>query len=289
MIQDIVKHRIEIEKYKNEVARRIIKNLAGLYPEIKPYILDIDFNNANYMLNQVRSVIDERMAGIKQTLQSNATDFMVYEASFQTKVISTLLDNKKITREFMNKQTASIVFDKAYLINDTFGNTFDNMNYSFKKSITDNVNFAIKNGLTSRDVTSQVRQVMISFTDNNINSLVRTTIQNASTLAAEEAYKDADVEWYQYCAVLDNRTTQICQDLNNTVAKVGEGKIPPQHYNCRSFTIPLDNKKAMELAKNYPEFFKNNNDGSLPEPDAKDGKMYVTSSLTLDNMIKREL
>ncbi len=37
-----------------------------------------------------------------------------------------------------------------------------------------------------------------------------------------------------YVAILDGRTTLICRDLDGNVYPIGEGRYPPQHFNCRS-------------------------------------------------------
>lgn len=44
---------------------------------------------------------------------------------------------------------------------------------------------------------------------------------------------------YRYVAVLDERTTQLCRSLDGQIFVVGKGPMPPQHYNCRSTTMPV--------------------------------------------------
>lgn len=47
-----------------------------------------------------------------------------------------------------------------------------------------------------------------------------------------------------YVATLDSRTTPICQSLDGLEFPVGEGAIPPVHFNCRSIRVPvIDGRK----------------------------------------------
>ena len=47
----------------------------------------------------------------------------------------------------------------------------------------------------------------------------------------------------QIIATLDGRTSQVCRSLDGRVFKVGEGRRPPFHINCRStFILVLDPK-----------------------------------------------
>lgn len=44
---------------------------------------------------------------------------------------------------------------------------------------------------------------------------------------------------YQYSAIMDERTSDICSGLHNTIFKAGDEPIPPMHFNCRSVLIPI--------------------------------------------------
>lgn len=48
-----------------------------------------------------------------------------------------------------------------------------------------------------------------------------------------------------FLAVLDSRTTPICQSLDGDLYDVGEGPIPPLHWNCRSTRVPVLNGQAI--------------------------------------------
>ena len=46
---------------------------------------------------------------------------------------------------------------------------------------------------------------------------------------------------YQYSAVLDDRTSDICAGLHGKIFRAGTEPVPPMHFNCRSILVPLTN------------------------------------------------
>lgn len=47
------------------------------------------------------------------------------------------------------------------------------------------------------------------------------------------------VTGYQYSAIMDERTSEICSGLHGKFFKSGTEPIPPMHFNCRSTLIPI--------------------------------------------------
>lgn len=73
--------------------------------------------------------------------------------------------------------------------------------------------------------------------------LVRTEANRVQNMALMAAYKENGVERYEYVAIMDERTSEICEGLNGKTFLVAEAEpgvnMPPMHPNCRSSTIPL--------------------------------------------------
>lgn len=74
------------------------------------------------------------------------------------------------------------------------------------------------------------------------NRLLATEQNYVSNQCEMEAYQDAGIEEYYFVAVLDGKTSTICQELDGKVFPVSEqtpGKnCPPMHPWCRSTTAP---------------------------------------------------
>jgi len=54
------------------------------------------------------------------------------------------------------------------------------------------------------------------------------------------------VTGYQFSAILDNSTSDICEGLNGKIFANGDQPIPPLHFNCRSLLIPITKYEKME-------------------------------------------
>ena len=77
--------------------------------------------------------------------------------------------------------------------------------------------------------------------DNQIITLVRTSINQVANTASQQVYEaNQDItKKYRYVATLDARTSSICRALDGREFEYGKGPMPPQHFNCRSTTVPV--------------------------------------------------
>jgi len=122
---------------------------------------------------------------------------------------------------------------------------------------------SIRDGLLAGDTTAQMRRRLIGklrfntlaktakqqqlamrgasmmLANPQIQTIVRTSINQVSNVAAQQVYKanpDATKK-YRYLATLDSRTSSRCRSLDQQVFEYGKGPEPPQHFNCRSRTV----------------------------------------------------
>jgi SPP1 gp7 family putative phage head morphogenesis protein len=91
-----------------------------------------------------------------------------------------------------------------------------------------------------------------SVTDSQVVALIRTSINQVANTASQQVYEaNQDItQKYRYIATLDTRTSAICRALDGREFDYGKGPMPPQHFNCRSTTVPVINYK--ELGFNPP-------------------------------------
>ena len=108
--------------------------------------------------------------------------------------------------------------------------------------------------------------------NNQIRTVVRTSINqvaNAASMKTYEANQDITKK-YRYTATLDTRTSPICRALDGTEHDYGKGPIPPQHFNCRSTTVPIIDYEGLGFDPPPPsKIGRPNSDKSVP-----DGETY---------------
>lgn len=87
-----------------------------------------------------------------------------------------------------------------------------------------------------------------------LETIYRTNIQSAYGAGRYKQVMDPDIvkvrPFLMFDAVLDNRVTNICRDLDNTVLPATDSfwdtHTPPLHFNCRSALRSLRRKRAEE-------------------------------------------
>lgn len=91
--------------------------------------------------------------------------------------------------------------------------------------------------------------------------LIRTENTYVTGQAELQAYKEAKITRYEYAALIDNRTSDICKELDGKIFDVDEAEpgknYPPMHPFCRSSTL-ADLPTEEELDKEWEDFEREN-------------------------------
>jgi len=80
-----------------------------------------------------------------------------------------------------------------------------------------------------------------------LSTIVRTNLTEAYNFGRWQAAHDPDVvgfiDYLEYSAVLDEKTTEICRFLHGKLIPIEESEsgrlAPPNHFNCRSLLVPV--------------------------------------------------
>lgn len=78
-----------------------------------------------------------------------------------------------------------------------------------------------------------------------LETIIRTNltdVYNQGRLVQGEQAEEF-LEGWQYSAIIDGRTTEVCQALDGTTFEAGDARVnslrPPRHFNCRSVLVPI--------------------------------------------------
>lgn len=152
---------------------------------------------------------------------------------------------------------------------------------------------AIKQGVDDKETADAlVRLIRGTRSSGYSNGVLGIVKRNADMLArmavlqsANEArlwFNDANSGFFPYwrfTAILDNRTSHTCRDLNGNIYKVNEGPMPPRHPNCRSFPIPSRNK-ARWSNEGRDAFF------ARTAPDIGNIDSYLSGGITIERLMR---
>ena len=113
--------------------------------------------------------------------------------------------------------------------------------------------------------------------------VARTLVNDIYNYAVIQSYIETGTNYFQFQAVIDNRTSDICRMLNGSIFPASEAQHyrPPLHYRCRSRLIALQGNTV----RNTGMMFDNRNFSTL-----YDGNMRpYTSSTVTPTVINQEL
>ena len=126
------------------------------------------------------------------------------------------------------------------------GKNFSKRVWNNTTLLSRNIRSAITNGvhrgLSVQQMSQMIEDKMHAGYSNAVR-LVRTEMNFVNNQAHYDSMKDAGVEYYQFMAVLDNRTSQRCRALDGEVFLLEERDVganyPPMHARCRSTVAPF--------------------------------------------------
>jgi len=153
------------------------------------------------------------------------------------------LDQKAIARKELFKQNFNqpLPTDKflEFLEKETYQYVGD-WEYTITKRTRNELIAAIKDGRPLSSVITVLDDELNSLSEVSLERYSRTKLTEVMNRARLEEFEDSKVvAGYQYSAIMDDRTTDICSGLHGKFFKAGSEPVPPTHFNCRSTLIPI--------------------------------------------------
>lgn len=115
------------------------------------------------------------------------------------------------------------------------------------KTIQDTILNGVHRGVSVNKLAKEVQQRMGVGKSDAIR-LVRTELNYVHNQAALDSLKSANMEYFQFIATLDKRTSSICRQHDNNIYSVADAEVgtnvPPLHPRCRSTIAGTLDKKA---------------------------------------------
>lgn len=202
-----------------------------------------------------------------QELQNNInTELMMLNGKQETELTNTLEtvykngfnSTAKVLIEGLNLGISFTIPSTDYILKvlrtPWSGKNYSDIIWKNKEQLTNWLNTSLPRHLTMGSTIPEMVKDIQHKLDVNYNSarrLVRTETNYVSNQASMEAYeKSGVVSKYQFIATLDERTSEICEDMNLRIFNTKDSQVgvntPPMHSNCRSTTIPYLEKYAEE-------------------------------------------
>lgn len=237
----------------------------------------------------------ERLRALQTDLQLTLTEATIAQ---EKGIANTLDDVAKVSQSVLAKSMKDAIglsFNtiaskklKQILSSDWSGATWSDRLWKDReivgKKLTDILERGMVQGTSLQTMTRELKQVTgQSF--NNAFRLIRTETSHIDGQVTLEGYKQAGeelgLEYYEYDAFLDSRTSSICRELDKKRFKVSDAEVgvnyPPMHPNCRSTTqLVLDEEYKQEETE-----FKEMSEKSIEESKAQIDKLSLDEKKAL--------
>lgn len=277
-----IKHLILLEGQKERIAN-LLSRFFNAYNKDFYEILKQDEVNSK-KITKFNSLFNDIFKNFKKKYNEEIFNLAKFESEFQFNLMQKFSDEKDLfglTDELIYK----IINDKTVMgdfIDDFIENQKINMTYKARQQF----NIGLAAGETTDDLAKRLEKNVLNITARNATILARTAVTSVLNETKHEVYKKNKVKKYQYVAIIDSRTTDICIELDGKIFDIDDKDAPrpPQHYQCRSSTIPIFVEED-EIKQNFKKW--------ADENDVKTDKngnyiFDVNTVQSLKNLIKKE-
>lgn len=123
-----------------------------------------------------------------------------------------------------------------------------------KQKLTDSLNKNFIQGSSISELAAEISKILDTDYKNCVR-LMRTEVNYINNKASIESYKEKGIKQYEFVAVLDLRTSEICADMDGEIINIDDLVVgvncPPLHPNCRSTIIPyIEGIERNRVARN---------------------------------------
>lgn len=232
--EELKEWKISLEKYKELAQDKANKRyLNEMY--LRSRVSRLDALEAQIQ-SEIR-LLGEKQKGITQNTLEN-----VYEGTYQ--------DTMQVINEFTGIVIRYDKFDKKEL-ESIVKQPFQNSNFSSriwddKANLIEQLKTTLAQHIIMGKSPSQLAEAFskkMGTSYYKASRLLNTEAANITEQATLQSYKDTNIDEYEILAVLDERTSEICQNMNGKRFRTSEAKTginyPPFHPNCRTTTVPV--------------------------------------------------
>jgi len=233
-----LKHRALLSLYE----KKLDNDLTKVMSSHKKRLVTSALKNGNKSVNALNRAL---------TLETRKTYRKIYRNGI-TELKALASTSSKFHSNTLKQSLGKVYRSKVYTglkVNDliinsagTYSEQIASISLSQQRRIKDVVKRGMIDNLAVNKIADNVGR-SIDLPSAQLKTLSRTAITETSSNISNATYKlNGDViDGYQYVATLDSRTSLICGRLDGKVFRLDDktGVRPPQHFNCRSTTVPI--------------------------------------------------
>jgi SPP1 gp7 family putative phage head morphogenesis protein len=286
-----LRHRLGLDQISGSIRNKVISLLNETDEDIENRLQfrlrrglsgdAVRHNQLNQLRNELQDINQQIMQDVKSTWTGELEDLSKNEAQFQADEIDRAMPGE-VDVETNVPTGPQLVATVAS--NPMEGNTLSQWAKKIEQDRTDNIMNEVRKGVTAGDSNQEIvdrvmgtrqfgfKDGVLNDSRNNVAAITRTAVTEVSEASREITFRRNQnvIKAVKYVATLDSRTTVICAGLDSQTFPIGEGPRPPQHFGCRSVTVPQ--------TKSWQEMGLNRNDLSASTRSSMDGQVAASKS-----------
>jgi|21_taG_2_1085346.scaffolds.fasta_scaffold00106_20 SPP1 gp7 family putative phage head morphogenesis protein len=233
-----LKHRALLSLYE----KKLDNDLTKVMSSHKKRLVTSALKNGNKSVNALNRAL---------TLETRKTYRKIYRNGI-TELKALASTSSKFHSNTLKQSLGKVYRSKVYTglkVNDliinsagTYSEQIASISLAQQRRIKDVVKRGMIDNLAVNKIADNVGR-SIDLPSAQLKTLSRTAITETSSNISNATYKlnEDVIDGYQYVATLDSRTSLICGRLDGKVFRLDDktGVRPPQHFNCRSTTVPI--------------------------------------------------
>jgi SPP1 gp7 family putative phage head morphogenesis protein len=255
---------VYLERLKEQHSRELLAFLNGeLFPELTERLAtrleraaSRGYDRGPVTTQRFKNVVDgvrETLAVGKQRLlemsKGQLSAVAVAEARAQVSILNR--ETKRFGVEFDMPPSSVLreLVTSKQVLGRSVNEWLDGIRRSASRDVLEQLRLGIAQGESTDEMVRRVRGTIdANYEDGvfekvrrQVVALVRTSTNFVTNHAREATFAENDdiVKGVKMVAVLDTRTSAICQAIDGQVFPVGEGPRPPFHPNCRTQEVPV--------------------------------------------------
>lgn len=252
-------------QYKDVKAyKKALKEAVKKHPEDKTLKRILKEDYPKYKIDRLRTLETDLQVRMSVIAQGQETGTM---KTLKDVALVSAAANKKLLKNALNLALGALSDRKAEQIikqNWIGKGNFSGKIWADRENLGKKLTNVLHKGMTQGKSMQQMSRDLRNITGESYNNcfrLVRTEAAHVDSQVTLEGYKQAEQELgldeYVFDAHLDNRTSEICRELNGKCFKNADAitgvNLPPMHPNCRS-VIVLKIDDYTEPVKELTEF-----------------------------------
>ena len=248
-----LRHRALLSMYERRLESEINKLLVSHNLRLRQIVRDGNLANVRALNLKLELEIRSTYRTIYRMSINELNKLAGVSARFFKSTFTTALRNVYKARGVAEGTTVNDLIIRS---NGNFGKQVTNISVNERRTVQRLVRNGISSGISTPSIIQNIKRSGTLLARAQLATLSRTAITETSSFIADQTYKlnNDVIRGYQYVATLDSRTSLICARLDGKVFDENTGRAPkpPQHFGCRSTTIPIvkSAEQLMDTANN---------------------------------------